>query len=390
MSDRNTSDIGNYIGLAKSELKKSGYPLSFLNNKKNIESWRKTARNKVFKLLSFEPKNIPLNAKVEKVLVDDGLVIEKISYALSYGSRVEGYFLYPEGMKGKLPAVIAFHDHSGYKYLGKEKIVKLPGEALELTKKKEKQYEGRGWANELAKRGFAVLVTDVFAFGSRKIELKDLPLWYRKDVIDSSDKKILFGGKCPGSPEYIAAYNRFAALHEHVLAKTLFEAGTTWPGVFSYEDRRSVDYLITRKEVDIKNIGCGGLSGGGLRTIYLGALEPRIKCGICIGMMSTIEEVLKEQTKCHTWMMHLPGLTRYLDLPDLAALRVPAPLMVQYDIHDALFTIKGQKDADRKLKAIYKKSGYAGNYSGKFYPGPHKFDLRMQEDAFRWFEKWLK
>jgi hypothetical protein len=33
--------------------------------------------------------------------------------------------------------------------------------------------------------------------------------------------------------------------------------------------------------------------------------------------------------------------------------------------------------------------GAADRYSGRFYPGPHKFDLQMQEDAFAWFDRWL-
>jgi len=63
--------------------------------------------------------------------------------------------------------------------------------------------------------------------------------------------------------------------------------------------------------------------------------------------------------------------------------------MVQYDIEDHLCTIEGQKQADRKIAQIYTKMGYADNYVGKFYSGPHKFDAEMQEDAFRWFERWL-
>ena len=43
----------------------------------------------------------------------------------------------------------------------------------------------------------------------------------------------------------------------------------TWPGVFVFDDRRAVDYLASRPDVDATRIGCGGLSGGGLRTVML-------------------------------------------------------------------------------------------------------------------------
>ena len=105
--NRNVSDIGNYIGLAMKELKKSGYPLSFLKNRKKVEVWRKEAKSKVFELLSFEQKNMPLKPKIEEKFIEDGLVIERISYALPYGRRTKGLFMYPVGSKGTLPAVVA-------------------------------------------------------------------------------------------------------------------------------------------------------------------------------------------------------------------------------------------------------------------------------------------
>ena len=28
--------------------------------------------------------------------------------------------------------------------------------------------------------------------------------------------------------------------------------------------------------------------------------------------------------------------------------------------------------------------------NARYYPGPHKFDAQMQDEAFAWFDKWLK
>jgi len=87
--------------------------------------------------------------------------------------------------------------------------------------------------------------------------------------------------------------------------------------------------------------------------------------------------------------MYVPELFKFLDLPDVIALRAPAPLMVQFNEDDELFSNEGQSAADQRISEIYSKMGHPVNYSGKFYPGPHKFDSVMQEEAFRWFEKWL-
>ena len=64
--------------------------------------------------------------------------------------------------------------------------------------------------------------------------------------------------------------------------------------------------------------------------------------------------------------------------------------MVQNDLDDGLYTVKGMKAAHRRIASHYKAKGKPGNYEGKFYPGPHKFDLEMQRDAYEFLGKWLK
>lgn len=373
-------DIGIYYDLANLVISRIEPSLSYLSRDwPEVDAWRSLARGKVLDLLAFTPPSESLNPTVESTTSNEGVVIEGISYDMPYGPRTQGFFMYPEDRHGRLPAVVALHDHGGFKYYGKEKICWVKDEPEILRKFKDECYGGRSWAFELAKRGFAVLTVDLFLWGSRKIPVSSLSEGFRERFVGFQE----------GSEEYIQEYHAFAAEHEHLIAKTLFTAGTTWPGVFTHEDRRSVDFLLTRKEVDPERIGCGGLSGGGLRTIFLAGLDPRIKCADCVGFMSTFRELLRNNIKCHTWMLYLPHLSRYLDLPDLIALMAPNPLMVQYDVEDDLYTLDGQKEADKKISMIYGKMGKASYYSGRFYPGPHKFDVQMQEDAFRWFERWL-
>lgn len=385
------SDIGAYYDLASSELARHEAELSFLaRDWPEREVWRTRAKAKVYELLAFDPPDIALRATSRGGGEIDGLVVEEISYDQPYGPRTQGLFIYPAHRQGPLPTIVALHDHGGFKVLGKEKIVDLPEEPDYVREHKEQYYGGRGWATEAARRGYAVLVVDVFLFGSRKVAVEDLSPevleWY-EDSVGVNRTLLLEGDRV--SREWAAAYNHLAGHHEHLMAKTLFTAGTTWPGVFAFEDRRSVDYLLTRPEVDATRIGCGGLSGGGLRTIFLAGLDDRIRCAVCVGFMSTFAELLRDCCRRHTWMLYVPRLARYLDLPDLIALRAPLPLMVQYDEEDELYTLKGQHDAHAQIEAIYQKLGAAARYSGRFYPGPHKFDLNMQADAFEWFDRWL-
>jgi len=386
------ADIGTYYDLASAELARHEPQLSYLaQDWPERDVWRTRARAKVHELLAFDPPDVPLKASTDDQWEMDGLVVERISYDQPYGPRTEGLLMYPSHHGGPLPAIVALHDHGGFKVLGKEKMADLPGEPDVIQEHKDHYYGGRGWATEAARRGYAVLAVDVFVFGSRKVAVEDLSpevlTWYEQSV--GVDRTLLLEGDRT-SREWIEAYHHLAGHHEHLMAKTLFTAGTTWPGVFAFEDRRSVDYLLTRPEGDPARIGCGGLSGGGLRTIFLAGLDERIRCGVCVGFMSTFAELLRDCCRRHTWMLYVPLLARYLDLPDLIALRAPQPLMVQYDEDDELYTLKGQRDAHAQIEAIYQKMGAADRYSGRFYPGPHKFDLRMQADAFAWFDRWLR
>jgi dienelactone hydrolase len=197
-------------------------------------------------------------------------------------------------------------------------------------------------------------------------------------------------GKEEGSPEYIQAYNEFCWQHETFIAKSLFMAGTTWPGVMLYEDMRAIDYLLTRDDVDGSRIGCGGLSGGGEQTVFLTGMDSRIKCSVCVCFMTTFAQTVRHNISSHSWMVHLPHLSNLLDLPDLISLSGGNPLMVQFREQDPLFAIEGQRESHQKLERIYGKMKCENRYSGRFFAGDHQFDLAMQEEAFNWFDQWLK
>jgi dienelactone hydrolase len=372
------SDVGVYKEMMDQVLAQGGATLSYLaRDWPELSQWRMEARGKLLELLAFRPKPAPLDARVERRIEHDGLEIEEVSWSVGYGPRCQAWVMKPRGRQGRLPTVLALHDHGGFKYYGKEKIAEAD-HAFPLTREhRERAYGGVPWANALAKRGFVVLVHDTFAFGSRAVPVESLSAKYQRP----------FQNLRPGTPEYIQAYNSFAGDHETIIAKSLFTAGTTWPGVYAYEDRRAVDYLLTRSDVDPNRIGCGGLSGGGLRTVFLAGTDDRIRCAVPIGFMTTWQDFLNDRVFTHTWMLYVPYGSRYLDFPDILSLHGPKPTLVQYDEDDPLYSLQGQRDADRRLKETFAKMGAADRYRGTFYPGPHKFDVPMQREAFEFFER---
>ena len=60
------------------------------------------------------------------------------------------------------------------------------------------------------------------------------------------------------------------------------------------------------------------------------------------------------------------------------------------DIDVDLYTMPEMKRAEKILSDVYQKAGFQDRFKCSFYPGPHKFDKKMQAEAFEWFDKWLK
>jgi len=348
---------------------------------RNVDAWRAVARARYREALLGPGGAATPVPVVQHKLEFDGLSIEHLQWQLPFGPPTEALLLKPAGARGKLPGIVGLHDHGGNKYFGLRKITRMSRDPHPLMlQHQEKYYGGMPWANELARRGYVVLVHDTFTFGSRRMRLADLPGNIRNNLVEAN----------PEAEDEIQRYNQFAGAHEHLVAKSLFSAGMTWPGVFVFDDQRAVDYLASRPDVDSTRIGCGGLSGGGLRTVMLTGADERIRCSCCVGMMTTWRDYLLNKCYTHTWMCYVPGLPRDLDYPEVLGLGAPNPVLVLNNRQDALFTMPEMERADRILTEVYKKAGASDRYRTTFYDGPHKFDREMQKEAFAWFDRWLK
>jgi dienelactone hydrolase len=156
------------------------------------------------------------------------------------------------------------------------------------------------------------------------------------------------------------------------------------------DDVRTVDYLVTRPEVDPDRIGCVGLSVGGLRSCHRAALDDRIKAAVVVGWMASYPAQLKSRIRNTIGFTKLvPGLTRHLDYPDVAALAIPSALLVINGSKDGLFDLDGVHGCFTKLSACYAKAGVAEKFRGRLYDTPHEFNAEMQQEAWDWLARWL-
>jgi dienelactone hydrolase len=174
------------------------------------------------------------------------------------------------------------------------------------------------------------------------------------------------------------------------VARSLLAAGITWPGVMLWDDLRSLDYLAARPEVDPRRLASVGLSVGGYRSFVLAALDPRIKAAIDVGWMSSFGTHIRRHVINSIGLtFHIPGLYRYLDLPDLAALVAPRSLLVINGSRDQLFPPEGVRAAFEKIERCFSKAGAPNRQQCRLYDAPHQFNVEMQTHAWEWLARSL-
>jgi dienelactone hydrolase len=382
------SDLGNLWDTVAWAAREQSPALSYLDPRwTSLDEWKAAARPAFHRHLSFDPAPPTVTGEVTGIEERDGFRVETVRIRASPAYDVPARVLVPAGRGGRLPAVVALHCHGGQYGWGAAKLVSHPADSQPLVDYRQRLYGGRAYAEDLARRGFVVIVIDAFYFGERRLRPETLS----RDAVPAEAREAFASlpSLPAGSAERTAAENRVAGAFETPVAKTLFAAGATWPGLLTWDDRRTVDYLATRADVDPARIGCIGLSGGGLRAACLAAADPRIRAACVVAWMSTLGEMLPRHARRHTWMAWTPGLRASLDLPDAAALVAPGALLVQQCARDTLFPMEGMRGAVEKLERIYAKAGFSERFRGIFHDQAHSFPPPMQDEAFAWLERWL-
>lgn len=376
------SPLGSLYPFIQQQADRSRFDLSFLRDDvRDLKAWQPRARAKVTERLCYAPGRVALQPEIVRRVDRGDYVQEELTFATAADVRVPATLLIPKKASQATPApgIVAFHDHGGMYLWGRDKVLESENaedEHLVLRDFKQQLYGGKSIATELVRRGYVVLTIDMFYWGQRRLILDDDPASYRDPRTMTKDE--------------VVAFNRRSNQNEPLVARSLFTAGVTWPGVAIWDDLRSVDYLVTRPEVDARRLGCVGLSVGGYRSFLLAALDPRIKAAIDVGWMTSLGSQIKQHvTNTIGFSFHIIGLYQSMDLPDLAALIAPRSLFVISGSKDRLFPPDGVKASHAKIEQCFRKAGVPDRQRCQFYDAPHEFNPQMQNDAWEWLTKSL-
>ncbi|KNC20122.1 acetyl esterase [Arthrobacter sp. RIT-PI-e] len=308
--------------------------------------------------------------------VVDGVRLRELGWQLPFGPRTTAWSLEPEQHDGALPGVLWLHCHGGNKFLGAERLVdRGAGTDPSVRRFQAELYEGRAVANELARAGFAVLVHDPFAWGSRRFHL-DPPPTRTAELLAVQQAAWAAAGTVPDAA---AVYNAAAAYHENTIAKTAGMLGTSFAGMVAHDDLAALAVLKGLPGVDAHRIGTGGFSGGGGRALVLAALAPEVRACVVACMMTTFASLVPYHLEHHSWLLNTPGLARASEWPGVAAVSEHARFLVQFAAEDALFPVDGMQEADEELRRLFEHDD--GRYRAAWHPGGHVFTAAFLEEV---------
>jgi dienelactone hydrolase len=297
------------------------------------EQRRKTLREALHAAMGGLPeKPCPLAPRDLGVLKRSGYRIEKLLLQTRPDVWMTCSLYVPEPLPAKkVPAVLAVHGH----WAGARRDPVVQARCLGLVK-----------------LGFVVLAVDAFGAGERH----------------------------PGSQR--------GGYHGALLGSTLWPAGLTLLGVQVHENRRAVDYLQSRPEVDGDRLGITGASGGGNQTMYAGATDDRFAAVVPVCSVGTYQAYLR--AACCVCEV-LPGALRFTEEGDVLGSVAPRALLVISATKDAFqFSVGEAQKSLARAREVFKLYRAEEKLRHAVFESPHAYNQPMREAMYGWMTRWLK
>jgi dienelactone hydrolase len=320
------------------------------------------ALRRQFRDLVFENRKVsPIRASTILTTTTEGRRVERVRFETEPGQQAVAAIARPEKAEGRLPAVIVQH------YLG--------------GSKDELLIQGLMW--QLAARGFLAVAID----GRYRGERAEPTL---KEAVD----RALESGK-----------------------------GRPWLIDTVYDVLRTLDYLVTRPDVDAARIGMVGISEGGIETWMAAAVDTRIAVAVPVigvtrfaaayrdlsgpdgearvqlfrpylkGFAHRLgESEVDARVVRQAWDRLVPGLRDRFDADRLIPLIAPRPLLILNHERDELFPLAGARVVYEAARQRYEALGAGVHLRMEVAAGlPHAAQDPAEIAALTaWLEKWLK
>jgi dienelactone hydrolase len=297
------------------------------------DEWQKTLRAKVTELIGgFPSARQSLRPVTLETRPFSGYRREKIVFDSRPGVSVLAYLLLPDNAPPPALTVICVPGHGR----GVDDIVGIDEQGRERTDKAGYQHD---FAIQVAEAGMAAVAIEPMAFGCRRDPINARQGLSRKACEPTAGGALLVG--------------------ETMIAWRVWDV------------MRTLDYIVTRPELDSSRVGCMGISGGGTATLFSAALEPRIRAAMVSGYLNTFRDSIGSLAHCID--NYVPGILNWAEMHDIAGLIAPRPLFVESGEKDNIFPIAASIESFKQVREIYGVFQAADRVEQEVFPDEHSF-----------------
>jgi dienelactone hydrolase len=315
-----------------------------------LVAWKAATRRKLAELTGYDTmESCPLEPISNGVEDIGDYTREHVEIQTEPGVNMTLYVLRPKGT-GPFPAVMAPHGHSSggkYAVVGRRDMQ----EVVDTIEQHNYDY-----GVQFVREGFIVFCPDARGFGERQERIA------RGNILASS----------------CTAINNMA-----------YPLGQTVTGMWAWDLSRLLDYIETREDCVRGRTGCAGLSGGGLQTLWVSALDERVLCAVISGYLYGYRESLLDQhgnCSCN----YVPHLYQHVDMGDVGALIAPRPVLVETGDQDALNGASGLDNVYPQvatMRKAYELTGQGDALYHDVFKGEHRWN---GVEAIPWMKKHLQ
>lgn len=344
----------------RDRLKREGRSAAFKGaTPDDFEAWQIATRDRLFDLLGLSIMDrVPIEVReLDRVQIAGGIVRIHAMLQVEHNVWMPFYLLEPQTPKldahGCRRCYICPHGHQG---AGAASVAGVTGVPAVDDAVRKFNYD---YGLRLARMGYVTVCPDARGWG------------YRRDWKGQGDDE--------------SSFLRGTCLNQARMAEPL---GLTVAGLNAWDNMRLIDYLESRGDIAMDDLGCFGFSGGGYMTLYLAALDPRVRKAFVSGYLYGVDDSLLHlngNCSCN----YVPGLWRLLDMGDIASLIAPRPLLVQSCEDDHLNGARGLANVDEQLDIVcgaYELVGHAGDLSHEVCPGGHHLGVAHLAEDIEWLD----
>src|SRR5258706_9267303 len=274
---------------------------------------------------------LPLNYQETGTIKMEGLTIKNIAFQTRPGVYATANLYVPDG-KGPFPAVINMHGHW------------TQGRLAERV-------QSRGFS--LARNGYVCLSIDAFGSGERSTVHTEY--------------------------EY----------HGANLGASLMNVGESLLGFQVSDNMRAVDLLVSLPYVDRHNIGATGASGGGNQTMWLTAVDERIKASMPVVSVGTFESaVMRSNCICE---LLIDGMT-FTETSGVLALISPRAIKMcnhKKDDNPTFYPAEMLRSYEN-ARPVFEMLGAGDKISYQLFDLEHGYWPEDREAMLGWFDLHLK